>query len=66
MIQPGMTVKVRGWRGIAFDVRSVDGYMVQAVMVGDDRVHKVDVKDCEEINDDEFCSECGQMGCGNG
>lgn len=45
-------------------VNDTDRYVV--VMVGDDRRHTVDVDDCEEIADDEFCLECGQMGCMHG
>jgi hypothetical protein len=33
------------------------------IMVGDDRVFKIDVSDLEIINSDEFCIECGQIGC---
>lgn len=36
------------------------------VMVGDDREHIVDVEDLIPINEDEFCSSCGQIGCGHG
>lgn len=37
--------------------------MVRAVMVGDDRVHIVDVDDLTEISDDDYCPGCGQTGC---
>ena len=36
---------------------------VVAVMVGDDRKHVVDVTDLTQINDDDYCSCCGQIGC---
>jgi hypothetical protein len=37
--------------------------MVEAVMVGDDHVHKVDVEDLTQIDEDAYCHECGQIGC---
>jgi hypothetical protein len=40
--------------------------MVEVVMVGDDIVHHVDVDDLVKIEDDEYCSGCGQIGCGWG
>lgn len=39
--------------------------MVEAVMVGDDRVHLIDVDDLVVITEDEFCHGCGQIGCGH-
>jgi hypothetical protein len=33
-------------------------------MVGDDRVHVVDVDDLTEISDEDYCPGCGQIGCG--
>jgi hypothetical protein len=33
------------------------------VMVGDDTIHSIDPEDVEVLNEDEFCSECGQIGC---
>jgi hypothetical protein len=38
---------------------------VRVVMVGDDRQHEVELADLTKINDDAFCSECGQVGCGH-
>lgn len=38
--------------------------MVIAVMVGDDREHTIDVDDLTRLDDDEYCSSCGQIGCG--
>lgn len=35
-------------------------------MVGDDRDFVVDVSDLTPLNDNEFCSCCGQLGCGWG
>jgi hypothetical protein len=40
-----------------------DRSMVRAVMVGDDYVHIVDVDDLTLIADDDYCAECGQIGC---
>jgi hypothetical protein len=39
------------------------GDMVRAVMVGDDRVHVVDVADLTEIGEEDYCPGCGQVGC---
>lgn len=36
---------------------------VYAVMVGDDREESLEVETLTEISDEEFCHECGQMGC---
>lgn len=36
---------------------------VRAVMVGDDTVHEVEVTDLHVLADDEYCHECGQIGC---
>ena len=37
--------------------------MLVAIMVGDDLHHLVEPDDLTEINDDEYCSCCGQIGC---
>lgn len=37
--------------------------MVRAVMVGDDREFIVDVSDLTRLGDDDYCAECGQVGC---
>ncbi len=39
------------------------GEMVEMVMVGDDRGHLIDLNDISVLDDDEYCSECGQIGC---
>lgn len=44
----------------------VDDQNVIAVMVGDDREHIVDVDDLTKIDDEDYCSGCGQIGCGWG
>lgn len=40
------------------------GDSVIAVMVGDDRRHIVDKSDLTEIDEEDYCSDCGQIGCG--
>jgi hypothetical protein len=37
----------------------------RVVMVGDDREHEVALDDLIDVDDDDFCSECGQVGCGH-
>lgn len=71
-------VTVDGYGGIAFYVVGVetvpddDTYWtgsevetgnIMVVMVGDDRRHVVDPNDVTPIGDDEYCPECGQLGC---
>ena len=41
-----------------------DTSRVIVVMVGDDREHTVDVDELVKIDDDAYCSCCGQIGCG--
>lgn len=65
VIQPGDAISVRGYASVAFYVRSVDGDIITAVMVGDDKVHTVDANDCTVITEDEYCEICGQLGCGH-
>jgi hypothetical protein len=46
------------------DIEEVeDRQFVNAIMVGDDHIHVVDIDDLTVINDDEYCPECGQIGC---
>jgi hypothetical protein len=67
----GKVIKVKDYRGIAF---YVDGYTtlrlecIQCHMIGDDRVFTFDPDDygITVMEDDEFCSTCGQIGCGWG
>jgi len=47
------------WSGIEEENRQ----NVRAVMVGDDTVHIVDVDDLTVISEDDYCPECGQIGC---
>ena len=63
MIRGGMTVAVKGWRGIALHVVSRKGNEAKVVMVGDDRVHMVPATDCTNLAKSKFCASCGQIGC---
>jgi hypothetical protein len=36
---------------------------VRAVMVGDDREHEIEVGDLRLLDDLDYCSQCGQIGC---
>jgi len=47
------------WTGIEIEDRE----FVQMVMVGDDYVHIIPTEDITPISDDEYCPECGQIGC---
>lgn len=66
-IPVGTHVRVNTCSGVALTVQSYrpDGRMVVR-MVGDDRDWDVDPADAETLPEDEFCSECGQIGCGYG
>lgn len=39
--------------------------MVRMVMVGDDQPHVHDPIDVIAINREDYCAECGQIGCGH-
>jgi len=55
------------WRDEDYDwsgIENVNEDRVRAVMVGDDRVFTFDVEELEEIPEDSFCRDCGQIGCG--
>jgi hypothetical protein len=47
------------WSGIEYE----DKTRARMIMVGDDRVHEIDIEDITPIKDDEYCPECGQIGC---
>jgi hypothetical protein len=36
---------------------------VTMVMVGDDRKFAIDPDECTPLDDDDYCSGCGQIGC---
>ena len=40
-----------------------DPFMVDCVMVGDDEVWSFYTDDLTMISDEEYCRECGQIGC---
>lgn len=42
------------------------GDNVVAVMVGDDRKHVIDRGDLINLDEDDYCHTCGQVGCGHG
>ena len=42
-----------------------DRQRVKAVMIGDDRVFTVDVEDLPLLDEEAFCRDCGQVGCGH-
>jgi len=44
-------------------VEDTESGTVLMVMVGDDYKHRVDEKDCVEIDEDAYCHVCGQVGC---
>src|SRR5271170_6815307 len=77
-LSPEARYKVEGYGGIAFYYEGLEGKatedtewdgiyvptgMVVMVMVGDDREHIIDPDDCTEIAEDDYCPECGQIGC---
>jgi hypothetical protein len=67
----GVAFWLKGWLtspefdddGITTGEVTVHDDFVEAVMVGDDRPIMVDVDDLTVINDDDYCHECGQIGC---
>lgn len=77
-LDPEQTYRVAGWSGIAFrylgDEAEPDGDTqwtgiyeptgrVLMVMIGDGRVWTIDPEDVTPINEDDYCPECGQIGC---
>lgn len=70
---------VKGWSGVAFRVISralhcVEGewvedpesHQVVVVMVGDDHRYVVDEADLTPLAEEDYCPECGQIGCTGG
>ncbi len=39
---------------------------IKAVMIGDDREDSFHIDRLSPLTDDQFCRECGQIGCGHG
>jgi len=62
-LQVGSNVRVEGWRGVAFWVKEVQDETAKVVMVGDDQIHTVHIEDCTPLAEEDFCAECGQIGC---
>lgn len=75
---PADAYAVRGYRGIAFRVLGWEtepdedtewsGYEVRtgrvlAVMVGDNHRHSIEREDLTPIAREDYCGECGQVGC---
>lgn len=75
---PDSRYSVDGYSGIAFYATRAEvvpdedtdwtGYGVYTgnvvmVMVGDDREHSIDPDDVTLIREDDYCPECGQIGC---
>lgn len=81
-IEIGMAVCVGGWgRGVAFRVQGWEtepdedtewsGYeqatgKVLVRMVGDDVLYAIWPDELEPLDEEAFCGECGQIGCGHG
>jgi len=64
----GIAWRVRGWETEPDDDTEWSGMenrtgKVIAVMVGDDRQFSFDPDDLTPLDDDDFCHECGQVGC---
>ena len=57
------SVTVRGWPRVAFTIRAVHEREFLVCMVGDDKLHSVSPSACTALADDEYCGECGQIGC---
>jgi len=65
---PGIAFYVLGWETEPDEDTEWSGYetrtgQVLAVMVGDDRRHAFDPDDLTPLAREEFCGECGQIGC---
>jgi len=59
------TVAARqGYQGVAWRLvsPSFDG-RAQACMVGDDRIHQFDYDELQAISEEDYCPDCGQIGC---
>lgn len=59
---------VRGWQTEPDEDTEWSGCenrtgMLVIVMVGDDAMHLVNPDDVSDIDEDEYCHECGQIGC---
>jgi hypothetical protein len=66
----GIAFYVLGWETEPDTDTEWSGYetrtgRVLAVMVGDDRRHRVDPEDLAPLAESAFCHSCGQIGCGH-
>ena len=59
----GTNVRVEGYGGVAWWVRHVLDGQVVCRMVGDDRDFSFDRSELSPLAREEFCGECGQIGC---
>jgi hypothetical protein len=56
--------KIVDFSGVAARVVHDDGEVwATVVMIGDDRKHQVDRDSIKEIPREDYCMECGQVGC---
>jgi hypothetical protein len=75
---PADAYQIKGWKGVAWHVLGWEtepdedtewsGYenrtgKVIAVMIGDDRHFSVDPDDITPVSEEDYCPECGQIGC---
>lgn len=59
----GTNVRVEGYGGVAWWVRHVLDGQVVCRMVGDDRNFSFDPSELSQLAREEYCGECGQIGC---
>lgn len=57
--------ELRVWMGELDDAYHIDRMQVSACMIGDNRIHVIDVDDLVELDELAYCGECGQIGCGH-
>ena len=55
--------RVENWPAVAVYVTDQYSDRAVVIMVGDDREHDVDTSDLVTIGDNDYCGECGQIGC---
>ena len=56
-------VSVEGWDGIAFSVLELKDHRATVIMIGDDRKWEVDINDLKLLKSEQYCRDCGQIGC---
>lgn len=66
----GVAWRVRGWETEPDEDTEWSGVEIRtgrviAVMVGDDRQYSVEPEDLTPLEREEYCGECGQVGCGH-